>query len=111
MRPIRLWEKAAKMAQANDLRLVLVLIVAVQCVLAKNSVDQWRRLLAQTLARAMCAFERMALVSQEYVAKLGKAQRAAEETLEMSVCHFFAILFMETFQRLPQVSSKVCRMS
>ena len=30
----------------------------------------------------------------EYVAKLGKAQRAAEETLEMSVCNFFAILFM-----------------
>ena len=31
---------------------------------------------------------------REYVAKLGKAQRAAEETLEMSVCNFFAVLFM-----------------
>ena len=31
---------------------------------------------------------------REYVAKLGKAQRAAEETLEMSVCDFFAVLFM-----------------
>ena len=29
---------------------------------------------------------------REYVAKLGKAQRAAEETLEMSVCNFCAIL-------------------
>ena len=48
---------------------------------------------------------------REYVAKLGKAQRAAEETLEMSVCNFFAILFMQTLQHLPQVSSKVCRMS
>ena len=48
---------------------------------------------------------------REYVAKLGKAQRAAEETLEMSVCNFFAILFMQTLQRLQQVSSKVRRMS
>ena len=28
---------------------------------------------------------------REYVAKLGKAQCAAEETLEMSVCNFFAV--------------------
>ena len=30
---------------------------------------------------------------RKYVAKVGKAQRAAEETLEMSVYNFFAVLF------------------
>ena len=37
---------------------------------------------------------------REYVAKLGKAQRAAEETLEMSVCNFFAVLFMQNASTL-----------
>ena len=60
---IAVGKKAAKLAQSNDKpKKPAPASVAVQCVLAKYCLVQWRRLFAQTLDRAMCACQRMALV-------------------------------------------------